>query len=225
MINNWMYLPKDLLKKVILVDEIYSKISERILRCPHCRNGLGHFFLERDDREYSSDSWWLCSQCWEEHTPSEARLKMIEDIVKREDVYWDYEAYNEIEIFEGRYSNIEFKSTRKFSVDEYNKEHPERTWEQLTTKLAQEHIKYVLGLIKDGFKYNLLKPLYKKLGIVKLKNPTNIKFIVLDDEHSDIKIDKEQLDKIYEEYKETIKRRFSEEKEEIKNSLLNPQEL
>lgn len=158
----WMLCKnKELLDKLMHIQCLYGAICERVLRCPHCG---GHYVYESGSYEEGYDGFWFCISNDNEHYATRAREKMIQDLVGA-DEYWDYELYRSLEDFKGDYFDEEthtFKSKREFSVEEYNKEHPEKHWEQLVEETIQAYLEGMTKVIDRARKYPLLKEIFKK---------------------------------------------------------------
>lgn len=172
---------KGLLKELERKENLYMKVCERILRCPHCKGGKGHFFYERDDREYCSDGWWLCDGSFDGHTPSKARLALIDEVVVGGyDDYWDYEIYDFVEHFEYHYPRTYDKNEnkyREFDPEVFNQERHFRTihkdgicntvevlvvWEEFVEELIKEHIAFITKILERAKKSRLLKTIFKE---------------------------------------------------------------
>lgn len=173
-----------LIKELQDKEDLFSKISERVMRCPHCKKG--HFMLEHSDLEYSNESWWMCDNCLEcDGTPSKLREKMIEDIVVMGyDDYWDYEIWDFVQQFEYEYPRTykeNEQKTREFDPVEWNKEkhrgynHYDPSefhfddgeilvWEDFVGDRIKTHIKCIDKAIEEAKKYKMLKQFFKENG-------------------------------------------------------------
>lgn len=173
---DWLHCSnKELVRELEEKENFFAQIAERIMRCPHCKKG--HFFLEHDDREYSSDAWWMCDNCLEcDGTPSKLREKMIEEIAQYGiDEYWDYSIYyyiQEFEYQEPRTYREDEQKTREFNAEEWDKEehHPPYdceqaetlTWEEFVEREIRGHIDCLDKAIERAKKYKMLKHFFKE---------------------------------------------------------------
>lgn len=178
--RNWYCCKnEELLKEMEEKEDLYRRIAERVMRCPHCKTG--HFFLETSDEEYSSESWWMCDNCWDSY-PSKLREKMINEIVRcGDDEYWDAELWHYVYSFKIGLTSDEdileqFEKVRDFDPDEWNREkhygridweNPSKerellVWENLVEDTIREHIKALDKAIERAKKYKMLKKFFKE---------------------------------------------------------------
>lgn len=172
---SWMHCSnKELLKELKEKEELFENIALKILKCPHCKKG--YFFIETDDREYCTDSWWMCDNLNCDSNPSKQRETMLEEIVKvGEDEYWDFELYTLKSGFEHNYKSWDqegYENIREFDPELYNKEKEERKayvfvfekddWEVLVEKTIKSHIKALDKAINKAKQYKSLKNIFKE---------------------------------------------------------------
>ncbi len=162
---------KELMQELEQKEELFSKIAERVMRCPKC--GKGHFIADNDGSEYSSD-FWVCDNC--DYYPNTNREKLIDDIVScGDDCYWDYLIYEYVSNFEyaspRTYDNNEQK-VREFSAEEWDKEEKHciedydkivtTKWKDIVEPTIKEHIEALDTAIKRAKKVKMLKHLFKE---------------------------------------------------------------
>lgn len=155
------------------LEEIYYQIGYKVSKCAHCE---GHYFVERDDREYSSNYWWLCDNEFDNHLPTEYRKHLLEEFCTDEEDYWLYRVFYNIEQFENIYDDSQgkFIHQRDFDVELFNEELPPNvpTWQEMVKEDVRNHIKYLTEKIAKAYNVRLLKPLFNKLmkeGKVEIK--------------------------------------------------------
>lgn len=169
--NNLHCDNKELIEELKQKEELFSRISERILRCPHC--GKGHFIRDNDGSEYSDD-FWVCDKC--DNYPSATREQHIENIVFcGEDFYWDYEIYEYVSNFEYAYPRTytdDEQKVRQFSAEEWDKEekhylfgceqNKNRKWKDIVESTINDHIKALDTAIERAKKVKMLKSIFKE---------------------------------------------------------------
>lgn len=164
---------KALMQELNDKEELFSKITERIMRCPCCYTG--HFIFTDDGSDYPT-FFWECEDCG--YNPNQNRLSLIEDIViAGTDEYWDYEVFMFVQNFEyGEYSenNHQEQKKRNFNVAEWNKENnvkpkydivhgkPITSWEDYVEDTIREHIKTLDTAISRAKNVLMLKKIFKE---------------------------------------------------------------
>ncbi len=164
---------KALMQELNNKEELFSKITERIMRCSCCHTG--HFIFTDDGSDYPT-FFWECEECG--YNPNQNRLSLIEDIViAGTDEYWDYEVFMFVQNFEyGEYSenNHQEQKKRDFNVAEWNKENnvkpkynivhskPITSWEDYVEDTIREHIKALDTAISRAKNVPMLKKIFKE---------------------------------------------------------------